>query len=356
MDRGSVAPERTRSAVGVVAAVVACAGLASVASADREITGRVKSTSTSPFTSWLIETNNPNTAPNGVLGWNLTQLGPKTWEFSGGLTNPGDTFTATLHNPFNTNPGGQVTGGDYLSNGNQVWVKKCSDPLAMRVVSGGASGTSYLGYSIPAGQYGYFYQMYNQTGYGGVTKTMNITIGAGTSVSNLQVLNNHFAFLPVAGFDLDDLALPDVNRLDNNYDVQQYMEPGDATGVAGTVPLSWALIGNTARMEFFPEAPEAGMGAAASGSICAFTSSFAPGITDTANAVSSFVNTFNCTNDYALVPTIPVPAPGSLVLLGLGGLLTLRRPTRRPARPKRPTRRAAAPTYTWPHDRPARPA
>jgi hypothetical protein len=305
--------------------VVSCAlalSLAAPALAQRDISGRVKDAATQPFTSWLVETTNPNTTPSEPLGWTRTQIGPRVWRFTGGTTNPGGTFTTTLTNPNTTNPGGQVTGGDYLVNGNPVWVKVCSDPVGMRAVSGGATGTTYLGYEIPAGQWGYFYQMYNQANYGGITAKLEITLQPGTTISNLQVLDNHFAFLPTAGFDLDDMALPDISRMDDLYEVQQYMEPGDALGPGGTVPATWTLSGQTLTMDFLA-AEGAGMGAAASGPICAFLSPFSPGISDFVNANVTFVNNFQCPEDYAMIPI--VPTPGSLGLLACCAFLLLGR-------------------------------
>lgn len=325
-------PRRAAARAGFVLTVgIGLCASADRARADRLVSGFVKPTSTTPFTSWTVQTTNPATTADPVPGWTRTKVGPKEWRYTNNTTPIGGTFTVNLSGAGGTN--GQVVAGDYTdANGRTVWVGTCLDPIGYRVVSGGATGTSYLGYNVPAGQYGYFYQMYNPAGYGGISKTATIGVGAASGATNFQVLASAFAFLPTAGFDLQDLALPDINRLDDTYAMQQYMEPLDAVAaasLAGIVPVSWSFnaVTGDASLTFEPGNAADGLGAAESSAVVAYTSPFGPGLTDSTNVSTSFVNTFGCPPDYILVPLVPEPSLAALALATV--LATARRRGRR---------------------------
>lgn len=243
-----------------------------------------------------------------------TVTGPKagstgTWEVTGLNIPPGGEAEFTF-----TNNNGTVNyhfiSFDYKNAaGKTVWTGKCNDPIAFHVLSGGPDGENYLGYPIPSGHYGYFYQMYPNATNSTTVLRAHIHLGPGNGAYNFQVLPNRFPFLPSPGFDLDDIQVPLMESPDGyEYEVlAPYMDPANAQGIPG-ISTNWSFnpATNIATMDF---TGTGGLSFGQTGSIVAFTSPYPPTVTP-GNVDVDYLGGVEppCTGTFApdtLVPAVP---------------------------------------------------
>ena len=104
------------------------------------------------------------------------------------------------------------------------------DPMGALEVDGGASGTTYLGYTIPANQYGYFFIAWDNPGGPSQVNSSTFYLGSEDSGAyNVQALNYTFS--------LDSLnaVVPG-----NPYYMSDFMDQANAISGAG-VSTSWSL-------------------------------------------------------------------------------------------------------------------
>ena len=308
---------------GLVSGVCVLA-LAGAAQADsRTQTARNKPASQVNLKSFILVTDNSQSGVGVPAGWTANQQGnSRTWHITANAGNagvpPGMNFTATVSR------NGQVgqsnfTHADYDdANGNNQIIGSCGDPLGVHVVNGGANGADYLGYSVPAGQYGYFYQQWAPSDAVGTVLNTMIQVGAESGAYNFQVLNNSFAVAPGAGFDRGDLSSPPLVTGEGFVqEFQQYMEPADATGLPGIATgFSFNPMTGVATMDF---AGAGGLGAGMTSSIVGYTSAFEP--TTSHDNVSYTYDAFGCPQlntvyNGTLVPFIPTPGAATLLVLG----------------------------------------
>ena len=222
----------------------------------------------------------------------------------------------------------QGVSGDYRDDeGNARWVTICSDPISATVISGGSIGDTYLGYSIPPNEFGYFYQMWNVSDFSDQTKSADIRIGRSSGAHTFEVIANTFEINPVDGFDLQDLEVWSAVPENTIFEVQQYMEEEEALGVPG-IDTDWEFDAATgvATMTFLPSDPLRGLGPGQTGSIVAYTSPLPPGnFSEVPNVFNvEFLGDFTCPNDFCLVP-MPEPSTVALFILGLVCLIADRR-------------------------------
>ncbi len=325
-----------RNGIGL-AAVIAAAGavcaLAPATSAQVKVEVLNKPTSRLDFTSFVLRQRDKNAAIDAAKlppGWVVDNrwgpndpkkrglIGVKYQGPAGSPLKPGQKLIIPV-NGAGKRPAYTVA-GDYIKNGKLFWKGPCGDPISYSVVEGGDDGTTYLGYHVPAGEYGYFYQMWNFENFNDEVYEAYIPVGRSTGAHNFQVLDNSFQHLSDPGnFDLQEIVSPILHDPDLPWEVQHYMEEEDALGHGG-VPTGWTYDAGTgvATMSFFPDDPTRGLLAAETGSIVAYTSPNGPDMRffDVASAV------FGCPKDLVMVP---VPTPGTLGLLLAGGLTACRR-------------------------------
>lgn len=246
----------------VVAFMIVLLLLASSASAETEtITVTPKANDNRTYTSikmvtWVAGTVVAIPGFNCVPDATFPNGGPTTWTCTGGSLTRANPAVISLTKNGGT-PSGKVHSYDYVDkNGNTVWVGACFDPMGYRVVEGGPTGVMYLGYAIPANEYGYFYQLYLAADAPAAIETVDIilgnALGNSTDAYNFQVLGNSFDTDPVPGFDLGDLELPLDTMPDGFvYEVVPYMEEDDATGLPGIDPVwTFDAVNGVARMDF----------------------------------------------------------------------------------------------------------
>lgn len=249
------------------------------------------------------------TAPAGATVKGPAAGSTGTWEVTGLNIPPGGTATFTF-----TNNNGTVNyrfiSFDYKNAaGKTVWTGKCNDPIAFHVVTGGPGGDNYLGYPIPSGHYGYFYQMYPNPTNTTTVLQASIQLSPGSGAYNFQVLTSRFPYQASPGFDLEDILVPAKNPPDGyNYQVQvPYMDASQAVGLPGIL-TSWSFnpVTNTATMDF---TGAGGLAMGQTGSLVAFTSPYPPTVTPDNVAVSYLGGVEPpCTGNFApdaLVPEVP---------------------------------------------------
>ena len=290
-------------------------------------TGTVKPTSAFPFTSFTVQTNNTKDNVTGPPGWNSKKTGPRTWEFTGGpAVPPGGNFTVTATRPGPTLPTVSIVGGDYKdNNGNHVWVTSCPDPLGNIVIKAGGTPVDYLGYTIPAGQYGYFFEWWNPAGFTDQTKAANLFLGLNSGAYNFATIANSFTVAQLA-------QLGNVQVFGADASLRSYMQAVDATGIAG-MQVSWSYNKTTgvASMIFNSGDPNQGLGAGESSEIMAFTTANAPIISDSMNASAVYLSNYGCPGGSTYIPE--VPEPSTLAMLGSGVLSLAAVLRRRPSKP-----------------------
>lgn len=277
------------------------------------VTATVKASSTVPFTSFRVYTDNGPDTVTGPPGWTTTRVAGSTraWDLTGGpAVPPGGNLTATITVGGAHTPGGSFTAGDYKNAaGNTVWVTTCPDPLSQIVIGAGSSSVNYLGYTIPAGQYGYFYEWWNPAGFGDQTKTASINLGPASGAYNFAVIANSFSIAELS-------QQQGLQMQGSDATLTAFMDAGSATGTPG-MTTSWSFdpAAGIANATFDPASPLAGLGANQASEIMAFTSPFTPEIGDP-NVSAVYVSDFPCPGGSTFVPSIP--EPGTLMLLAMG--------------------------------------
>lgn len=297
----------TRANFNRINFVVSCLifGLACIRgnAADRNFSGVNKPTSTSNITSIDVYIK-PGTTVTPPAPWTDSgQRRGNTHRFVGGNLAPGQASgNFNGHNPTGT-ANSYIVGGDYA---NGTTVSMCPDPVSSIAISGGLSGTSYLGYSIPANQWGYFYEVWNTPDFTDSTLSTTVEIGAGIPVSNLQVINNSFS---VAAID----KLVPMSPTNDTYEFfAPYMDPSAASGSPGVSTVANISSGNLTMT--FPN----GMAANQTSSLVGYTSPQPPSFGDDENVSSNFASLGPCPKSgYNFVVT-PSPEPGTFTLLGIG--------------------------------------
>jgi len=153
-----------------------------------------KDKSSIDITSFKVKTGNaPTTTVIAPPPWVATREGTtNTWEIKGGVLAAGETFEVEVTNTAG-NARAQGVSFDYINDkGNEKWVSLCADPISTTVISGGPIGDTYLDYSIPPNEFGYFYQMWNVSDFSDQTKTANIRIGRSSGAHTFEVIANTF--------------------------------------------------------------------------------------------------------------------------------------------------------------------
>ncbi len=284
------------------------------------VTATVKASSAVPFTSFRVYTDNGPDTVTAPPGWTAARVAGSTraWNLSGGAVPPGSSLTATITVAGNNTPGGSFIGGDYKNAaGNTVWVTTCPDPLSQIVIGAGNSSVNYLGYTIPAGQYGYFYEWWNPAGFGDQTKTANINLGLASGAYNFAVIANSFSVAELS-------QQQGLQMQGSDATMTAFMDAGSATGTPGKT-TGWSFDPTTgiATATFDPGDPTAGLGANEASEIMAFTSAFAPEIGDP-NVSAVYISDFPCPGGSTFVPSIPEPGTAMLLALGIGCIAAAR--------------------------------
>ncbi len=296
--------------------MMVCACFVLVRSANAEVkvgTIKNKATSGANCTSAKIAKNNGNmtiAAPAGAVVKGPAAGSTGTWEVTGLNIPPGGQANFTFTNPDGTANYRFISFDYQNAAGKTVWTGKCNDPIAYHVLSGGPAGDNYLGYPIPAGQYGYFYQMFPNATNNTTVLQARINLGVGSGAYNFQVLNNSFRHFPDPGFDLDDIQVPLRDPPNGyNYDVLvPYMGPEAATGIPG-IPTAWSYNSgtNVATMDF---TGAGGLAMGMTGSIVAFTSPYPPTVLP-GNVAVDYQGGVEppCTGTFAPDALVPTPPP-----------------------------------------------
>lgn len=314
--------------------VLAAAAAASADTVQRRAT--VKNTPGSPsITSWWVTTPSRDVTVTAG-GWTATRNAnnPKLWHLTGGSTPPGGSVTANLTQRGGVGSTGGFVAFNYTDNNGKYhpYETEVDDPIAQTVVFGGSLGTSFLGYEIPANEYGYFFQQWAPLDAEHAIGTTQIRLGSHSDARNFAVLNNTFNHLPGPGMDLTDT---DVPRLapgeDTTWGASATMHEDAATGNPG-VPTLWSFnpATGTATMDF---SLAGGVGAGMTGSLVAFTSSFSPTFSESAGDVTGTYTDGTVYVSTEVVNNVgtPSPTPGALSLLAIGAACAARR--RRTASP-----------------------
>ncbi|MBN1927986.1 MAG: hypothetical protein JW764_00365 [Chlorobiaceae bacterium] len=200
----------------------------------------VKPTSKVSFTSIKVRTDNGPVVVNPPAGWTATKVPRSTreWNITGGSIPPGGSMSLTLSVGGNRIPDGSVIGGDYKDkNGNTRWVTTCPDPLSQIVIFADGQDIDYLGYSIPEGEYGYFFEWWNPDGFTDITKTATIDLGLGVDAYNFAVISNSFSLTELS-------QLEGIQIIGNDALITTFMDEDDATGNPG-IPVSWNFDSGT---------------------------------------------------------------------------------------------------------------
>jgi hypothetical protein len=271
--------------------------------ADRNFSGANKPTSTNNITSIDVYIK-PGTTVTPPAPW--TDSGQRrgdTHRFVGGNLAPGQSSgNFNGHNP-NGSADSYIIGGDYA---NGTTVSMCPDPVSSIAISGGPSGSSYLGYNIPANQWGYFYEVWNTPDFTDSTLSTTVEIGAGIPVSNLQVINNSFTVAAI------DKIVPMSPSNDTYQFFAPFMDPSSASGGPGVATLANLSAGNLTMT--FPN----GMSANQTSSVVGYTSPSVPSFGDGENVYSNFASLGQCPKSgYNFVVT-PAPEPGTVTLIVIG--------------------------------------
>jgi hypothetical protein len=241
-------------------------------------------------------------------GWTLAGTSGNWQRYVGNLPVGGNTGNWNGTNPTGTSSA-IIAAFDY-ANGDTVSV--CPDPVSAIAIPGGPSGTTYLGYAIPAQNWGYFYEVWNTPDFTDSTLSTTVELPPGTPISNLQVINNSF---PIS-------ALMEVTTLSPSNTIYEaiapYMNEADALGTPGVATTANYDQLSGQLMMGFPS----GMGAGQAGSVVGFTSSESPMLTSSENVSSVFFVLGQCPETGYNYGVVPSPEPGTIVMLimalGLG--------------------------------------
>jgi hypothetical protein len=289
----------------------------------------VKAGSTANFTSFRVITDNGPVQVTPPAGWvaNRVPRSTRVWEITGGWVPPGGAFSVTLSVPGRT-PTGAFIGGDYVdAAGRQIWVTTCPDPLSTIVIAAGATDLNYLGYVVPAGQYGYFYEWWNPENFPDATGRAEIQVGSFAGAYNFQTINNSFP--------LSDLSAQENLQIDGADSLMTtFMDPSAASGIPG-VNTAWSFDATTGiASAIFSPGTGLGLGPGQASQILAFTSPNAPIMTDDFNVSAVYVSDFPCPGGYTYVPDAPEPATWLMISAGLAVLgAHVRRRGRAPRNP-----------------------
>src|SRR4051794_34371238 len=139
-------------------AVISCQYLSA---ADVNVrAGNTKPKANRPVTSIDLVVG-PNTTVTPPAGWTLSRTSGNWRRYTGNLPVGATTGNWNGHNPTGT-ANAVIAAFDY---GNGDTVSVCPDPVSAIAIPGGPSGTSFLGYNIPANQWGYFYEIWNMADF-----------------------------------------------------------------------------------------------------------------------------------------------------------------------------------------------
>jgi hypothetical protein len=309
----------TRSGIGLLSSL-AITQLASMhaQAAPTSFTGSNKPSSRLNVTSMFVYIKPNGTQVTPPAGWTDAGTGPgsNVHHFVGGSIPPGGSATFNANNPHGTTTASLV-GGDY-SDGKVVGM--CPDPVSGIAVPGGETGGSYLGYPIPAHQWGYFYTVWNYPDFNDVTQRTRVVVGKEAGAYNFQVINNSFS--PQT---LDELV-PQSETNSNYQFAAPYMDPSNALGVAGVqTNLNFNAATSLLTMDFTGGRTGGGIGAGQSSSIAAYTSPYEPGFSDNENTSSDFVTFGTCPGSGYNFTVVPSPEPGSALALACGAAALLQR-------------------------------
>ena len=193
----------------------------------------------------------------------------RTVHLSGGAFANGQSLTTQFDGPAGTTF--HVLGYSSCTSGGVQTIcqyfQHARDPLSSMVVEGGSSGTSFLGYAIPAGSYGYFYQTWPGLLNGDPLSMDQLVVKNQSSVlpTNFQVLD----------YSVNTVALEadtaETDGLGNLLFGGSMLN--DAMAGAGVAPVSWGYDMGLGAMVADFDLTLTGL---ASSKILAFTSSSAP--------------------------------------------------------------------------------
>jgi len=220
--------------------------------------------------------------------------------------------TITLKVRFNKEPSDFRLIGDSKVDKNKRGTS-AKDDIFSTAIFGGLSGTSFAGVSIPANQYGYFYQFDRNALFGQSPDQFEILIGSTPPTA--------FGFLPDT-WPVSLLAndLPQDLLTGTVLSIQDHMTPDFLTGMPGVNPTSWSFSGDRMIARYSQGAFQVGDVA----SVLWFIDPLPPEVggplgTGENNAFISAGNVLMFTNS-ALAPSIPEPSTILLLAAGLGVL------------------------------------
>lgn len=310
----------TRSRIGFLSSL-AIAPLASMQAqaAPISFTGSNKPSSRLNVTSMFVYIKPNGTQVTPPAGWTDAGTGPgsNVHHFVGGSIPPGGFATFNANNAHGTTTA-YLVGGDY-SDGKVVGM--CPDPVSGIAVPGGETGDSYLGYPIPAHQWGYFYTVWNEPSFNDVTLRTRVVVGKDAGAYNFQLINNSFSSQTLG-------ELVPQSETNSNYQfAAPYMDPSTALNVAGVhTSVNYDPATSVLTMDFTGgRLTGGGIGAGESSSIAGYTSPYAPGFSDNENTSSDFVTFGTCPGSGYNFTVVPSPEPGSAMALAFGAATLLRR-------------------------------
>ena len=295
------------AAVSVVIALVLIASATVASAGTKTLRAYTKPWDTRTFTSVSVVTYAKQVTAPGFRSRRVRNYGGGRygWVLWGGTIDRYSPLTITMYHPTGT-AGGAISGYDYKRNGRVRWVGLCHDPISYHIEEGGATGATYLGYPIPPGQCGYFYQMWLTADAEDTVVSAQFDLGPESGAYNFQVLDNSFPTLPDPGFDLGDLEIPLLEMPDGYiYEIIDYMEPADATGLPGEV-TQWAYDSLTglATLDF---GASGGLRPGQTGSIVAFTAAASPALVKWNNVEVEYADAEFPACNQEVVTSLPVP-------------------------------------------------